>query len=233
MYLAERRIALSTTLSRLVLFNIMKIERINENKLRITIPMSYFIERNINFENFDYNSEEIQSFFIDLMETLDEEYGFSFLNSQMLVEAMPGDSDDVILTLTRSNANPPDMSVLEKYLLKKKKSNNKREKNFNTTHDNAVVVEFKTFDDVCSFVRSIKPVHTGFNSLYKLNDNYFLIIDKRKSNIRNLSDYLITYLDEFGQIIYDSDFYEGYLNEYGKIVILGNAIDVLWAYFCN
>lgn len=195
--------------------------------------MSYFIERNISFEDFDYNSEEAQAFFVDLMETLDEEYGFSFLNSQMLVEAMPGDSDDVILTLTRSNANPPDMSVLEKYLFKKKKSKNNKKAPVKTTYDNAVVVKFNNFDDVCSFVHSIGQTYTGFNSLYTLNDSYFLVINKQKSNIYHLPDHLITYLDEFGRIIYDSDFYEGYLNEYGKVVILGNAIEVVWAYFCN
>lgn len=195
--------------------------------------MSYFVERNIDFENFDYNSEEAQSFFIDLMETLDQEYGFNFLNSQMLVEAMPGNSNDVILTLTRSDASPTDMSFIEKYLLKKRKSKHKQKVARNATHDNAIVAEFKNFDDIYGFINSVGPVKVGFNSLYRLNNSYFLMVNKRKSNLSHLPDYLITYLDEFGKVVYDSDFFEGYLNEYGKLIILGNAMEILYAHFVN
>ena len=63
----------------------MKIERINENKLKVTIPVSYFVERNINFEDFDYTSDAAQEFFCELMGILEDDYGFSFLNSQMIV----------------------------------------------------------------------------------------------------------------------------------------------------
>lgn len=216
-----------------MLLNIMKIEKINENKLRITIPLSYFAERNISFENFDYNSEETQAFFLDLMETLDEEYGFSFLNSQLVVEAMPGDSDDVILTLTRSTTSSPGMSAFEKYLLRKNRHLHRRSVIPNPTQDNVIVAEFESFEDVCDFVKSIGLIPIGFNSLYKLNNSYFLVVNKRKTVSNHLSNYLITYLEEFGEVVYNPDFFEGYLNEYGNLAILGNATEVLYAYFAD
>ena len=105
----------------------MKIERISEDKLRVTIPLSYFVERDMSIENFEYNSEEAQEFFLELMETLDEEYGFNFLNSQMLIEAYPGKSNDIVFNLTRVNDKPYGVPVLEKRIAKRKL---KKEKNY-------------------------------------------------------------------------------------------------------
>ena len=209
----------------------MKIERIGENKLKVTIPVSYFIERNIDFENFDYTSEPAQQFFCELMETLETDYGFSFLNSQMVIESNFGNSDDIVFTLTRPDVEQDGTSILHKYLNKKRKERLSEEDAYvdSCANSRAAVFEFENFDDLCNMVEDSGESYKIFNSLYKLNGSYYLVLDRKKINTLQP---LFASLNEFSRYVTNSGFCEGYLNEYGELLMLGNALDVVKTYFC-
>lgn len=54
----------------------MKIEKINENIIKVTISLSDLEERNIDFSAFNYNSPAAQELFWDMMEQ-PEDYKYS------------------------------------------------------------------------------------------------------------------------------------------------------------
>lgn len=212
----------------------MKIEKISENKLKITVPMSYFEEKNINFESFDGTSEKVQEFFFDLIEKIEEECGLGFLNSHLVIETLPSDTDDVVFILTKPENNEPQTSLLEKYLGRKfglKTSAVVKTEKKITKSKNSNIYVFKNFDNLCEFSGLVSTMYKGFNSAYKLNDKFYLILDKKSADtIKSKSEF--EYLaKEYSNEIENSAFYEGYLNEYGSLLVLGNAIDVLKAYF--
>lgn len=208
----------------------MKIEKINENKLKVTIPVSYFVERNINFEDFDYTSDAAQEFFCELMGILEDDYGFSFLNSQMIIESSSDHSDNVVFTLTKPSIEKEEVSILQKYLNKKHKGKSSCNKSkVYEPSNNVVIYEFESFDDLCNMSEKSEQTCKIFNSLYKLNDCYYLVLDRK--TIGSLDKFLFTLINEFGCYVDSSAFYEGYLNEYGQLIILGNALDVIKAYF--
>ena len=209
----------------------MKIEKISENKLKVTIPVSYFVERNISFENFDYTSPAAQEFFCELMEILENDYGFSFLNSQMVIESDYDKSDDIVFTLTKPSTSQDELSVFQRYLNRKRRNElSSKKKSDNYASNSVVIFEFENFDYLCDFAKKSANPYKGFNSLYKLDEYYYLVLDKRSLYDSSSSEYLLVLLNEYGNKILNSGFYEGYLNEYGNLIILGNALDILEAY---
>ena len=214
----------------------MKIERISENRLKITVPMSYFAEKNINFENFDSSSKQAQEFFCELMEKIEQEYGFGFLSSHLVIETVPSDSDDIVFMLTKSENDSPVLPILERFLgrkmMKTQMLPQRRENNI-TKSKNSNIYIFREFDDLCKFATLVSNMYNGFNSAYKLNDMFYLVLDKKcidKMDEKNEFEYLSK---EYSKEIDNSAFYEGYLNEYGHLLVLGNAVDVLKSYFAQ
>ena len=66
----------------------MKIEKLNENKIRITLDLSDLKEKNIDFHSFMSNPIESQSLFLDMLETAEKEVGFITRNYQLSIDAL-------------------------------------------------------------------------------------------------------------------------------------------------
>lgn len=55
----------------------MKIEKLNENKIRITLDMNDLAEKDIDFHAFMSNPIESQNLFLDMLEQAEKEVRFS------------------------------------------------------------------------------------------------------------------------------------------------------------
>jgi len=66
----------------------MKIEKLNENKIRITLNMDDLNERKINFHSFMSNSIESQDIFLDMLDKADKEVGFNTDDCRIMIEAL-------------------------------------------------------------------------------------------------------------------------------------------------
>ena len=54
----------------------MKFEKLNENKIRITLSNQDLLEKHIDFNSFMSNSVEAQDLFLDMLEEAEERVGF-------------------------------------------------------------------------------------------------------------------------------------------------------------
>ena len=54
----------------------MKIEKLNEDKIRITLDINDLKEKNIDFHSFMSNSISTQSIFVDMLKKAEKEVGF-------------------------------------------------------------------------------------------------------------------------------------------------------------
>ena len=54
----------------------MKFEKLNENKIRITLNNHDLIEKNIDFNSFMSNSKESQNLFLDMLDEDEKKVGF-------------------------------------------------------------------------------------------------------------------------------------------------------------
>ena len=67
---------------------IMKIEKLTENIIRITLNMDDLKERDIDYHSFMSNSIESQSIFLDMLDTAEKEVGFTTDDCRIMIEAI-------------------------------------------------------------------------------------------------------------------------------------------------
>ena len=125
----------------------MKFEKLNENKIKITLSMHDLEEKDINFHDFMSNSLETQDLFFDMLEEAEEKIGFTTRNCKVKIEALAMTESDFVLTITRIL---PDTAKKHFYVSPRKKVKAKRKtQNLQTTH---LVYKFNSFDDYCYFI---------------------------------------------------------------------------------
>jgi len=66
----------------------MKIEKLNDNKIRVTLNLEDLTERDIDYHSFMSNSIESQSIFLDMLNTAEKEVGFNTDNCRIMIEAL-------------------------------------------------------------------------------------------------------------------------------------------------
>ena len=106
----------------------MKIEKLTENKLKITLTIDDLTERNIDLQSFIYNSPESQDLFWDMMNEAEKEYGFDVDESMIYVEASSSGTGLFTLIVTKTDESNIFQQARQKafpkrrFQIKKKKS---------------------------------------------------------------------------------------------------------------
>lgn len=204
----------------------MKIEKITDNKIKVTITPVDLQERNINIDTLAYNSPATQELFWEVMEQAQSELGFDTSDSQLCIEAVPDSKDGFIVTITKLE-DDEDFEAVQKYVrgkLTKKNNRNKKKKGKNPS--SLIIYALEDFDDLCNLSRQIQPFYTGESSLYKYNGTYYLLL-LRNSLLLERPEALDSILTEFGTRVPNVPLFQGLLNEYGEMLIESNAVSVL------
>lgn len=205
----------------------MRIEKVNENVLRVTITLSDLQERNIDLGSLNYNSPAAQELFWDMMEQAEEEYGFASSDSQLIFEASPESEDGFVVTITKIDADG-EFESIQKYIKSKYKNSDLKQKRKKSKVCSALKIYcFESIDDLCGLSKQITAFYKGESSLYKCKDSYYLILTGNYPAAKSL-DLL---MGEYSTSVSNASFFEGYLNEYGEKIIQDNAIETINSYF--
>ena len=191
----------------------MKIEKVNENKIKITLNIDDLNARNIDVQSFIYNSPESQDLFWDVMREAEKEYGFSVDESMVYVEASATASGIFTLTVTKTTNSLAQNNQKPKI---KKKNYKLKRKTITSSLDNSVF-KFNTFDDICDFCKTSNTTIFEENSLYKLNSAYYLFTSKVPNN--NILEY--------AEKERNTDLLLAKISEYGNKIIANNALQVI------
>lgn len=188
----------------------MKIEKLNENKIRITFNHSDLEENNVDVHSFMSNSIESQSLFLHLLDEAEREIGFITDNYKLSIEAIALSNGTFILTVTR----------VEKEVLKSTRVQARR-KNL-APKGQSLVYQFANFDNFCNFTNFLSVSLPKFleyfsdaNSLYQYNDNFFLILENFEEKHASIISGVIS---EFGSPVESSELIINKIKEYGKLV---------------
>ncbi len=210
----------------------MRIEKLNDNKIRIFLNLEDLKEKNIDLHTFMSNSLETQDLFLDMLSMAETEVGFKTHNYKLIIEALASSDGNFILTITRMK--PEGQSVPNITIPKPKV------KRQSITPNKAVsIYKFNSFDEFCEFCNYIntsslsKYINKLKNSsLILYNENYYLIFNNLNLNIANLK--IFTYsLSEFASRTKNEELFERKLKEHGKIIIAKNVISTCLKYFAN
>lgn len=191
----------------------MKIEKLNENKIKITLNSDDLKARNIDVQSFIYNTPESQDLFWDVMREAEKEYGFSVDESMVYVEASATASGIFTLTVTKT-ANSLNPSNLKNKLRKQNCKLKRKVANSPLDHS---IYRFDTFDDFCDFCKVVYDKNFEKNSLYEFQNAYYLIA----SNMPN------TLILEYACKEHNTDILSAKLSEYGNLIASENAIEII------
>lgn len=191
----------------------MKIEKLNENKIKITLSSEDLKARNIDIQSFIYNSPESQDLFWDVMREAEKEYGFNVDESMVYVEAAATTSGIFTLTVTKT-ANSLNQANLKPRL--RKQNYKLKRKSVNTPLDNSIY-KFTSFDDICDFCKNTNIDNFTDTTLYELNSEYYLFVSNVPTS--NILEYAIRERN--------TDIFIAKLSEYGKKIIEKDALKII------
>lgn len=204
----------------------MKVEKINNNKVKITLTFEELEKREIDIKDIEKNSELAKNLFVDIIEESNIDEDFEFEDAQLLIEACSDNNNLFIVTITKID-NFPD---LKKYsLLEKQVKNKKNTKSKVTNYKvDSFIYSFKSIDDILSLCEDAKSekLFFGRNSLYKYNDNYFIIFSNTSvKNKRFLKTFV--FLSEYCNNYYSHDIFSSAIKEKSKLIIQNYALQNL------
>ena len=198
----------------------MKIEKLNENKLKITLSVDDLEERNINLHSFMYNSPESQDLFWELIQTAEKECGFNVDDSMIYVEASTSGGGNFTLLVTKTNEAAPVAPQVSKPK-KMSKGNFKLKRKSMPLKTKTAIYAFNTFDDICDFCSICDCSILHENTLYCMDEIYYLKIDYIPYNM----------ILDYATITKNSELMEAKLSEYGKVVIEKDALQTIAMHF--
>ncbi len=189
---------------------IMKIEKIHLNKIKVTFSPEDLTEHNITPEAVKNNAPWIQRVLMMVVRKAEEEMGFSAADCRLMVEAMPGDDDSMVMYITKVD-NDEDLKNLLNNVKKKM-----RLKVRPASEKNTLCISFYDFEDAVRLSR-----HASFSGgeLYFYKDSYHMLFHGN-TNFP---------FAEFGKTTTEDGIVNS-ISEHGKL-ISDNALDMLRDYF--
>lgn len=206
----------------------MKIEKLTENKIRITLNTDDLKEKNVDFHSFMSNSLDSQTLFLDMLDEAEKEIGFVTKDYKIMIEAIAMTDGNFILTVTRmSQENEKEKN--KKVKVKRKVAN---------IENSLGIFEFNTFEDFCAFCGSVTSLNINNfkmavekDSLFTYNSNYYLVLKSVNLNSNLFFKDFFFKITEFSSFINYPELFERKLIEYGKVIIENDAIQTCIKYF--
>lgn len=225
----------------------MKVEKISENKIKITLTIDELKARKISINDIEKDVDLARDLFLDLIEESDLDDDFIIDDSQLYIEASSDNNNLFVVTITKIE-HIPELSkyalmdeLLEKNLINKTKTSittpkltkaRKVDKNGNTKQVNykvdSTIYSFSSLDsimDMCEIMKN-ENLYYGKNSLYKYIDEYFIIFNKTSiKNKKFLKTFVI--LSEYCKNYYSSDIFDISIKEKCDLILENNALQKL------
>ena len=206
----------------------MKFEKLNENKIRITLTIQDLAEKEIDFHVFMSNSAETQDILLDMLEQAKKETGFDPEDYNLKVEALVMADSNFIFTITK-------LPLEEKVRTAKKKFTVKR-KNI-TPNSTQAVYTFNCFDDFNDFLFFLSK-NTLFNykklaksiTLYEYKEKYYLLMNNINIEFINKVKFY-TCITEFAKCVTNCKTFASKLKECGTLIMKNNALEIGFKHF--
>ena len=154
----------------------MRIEKLNKDKIKVTLTTAELINLDIDVKRLSPDSKELHTFLFHIMETIREETGFNPYNGQVVVEATPS-QDGISILVKRLNKG---IKKITEEQFKKVVSVKPKKKEPGTE----CVFYFETFNDMYGAISEMDKSILAKASLFKLNKTYCILIRNDNENKR-------------------------------------------------
>ena len=211
----------------------MKIERISENQLKLTLTKDDLKERDINLEALITPSEKPQKLFRDIMEQALDEEDFVSENTPLMVEAVPMGTEGIMIIVTKVNNKDKKGNTAADLLQQAQETRRWKKKPLDTLehaeekNSDILIYSFPELDDVIRVSLRLDGGFKGESSVYKNDGKYFLVLQGDTYTAEESSDELELVLKEYGQKHVSTPLAKYYLLEHGETIIADKAVKAL------
>lgn len=194
----------------------MKIEKINDNKIKVTINEEDIKIWNVSYEKLTDNTPEARDLFWFALRLAEKDVNFKVGSSKLFVEVHSQSNNGFVMFISKAKAEEISLDYITG--LKKERR----------TKGDFRVFLFECFDDLCNCVEIIKGNFVGESSLYKYNEKFYLWTAPYNIDefLENESIFL-----EYSVKVKCSGTFRGTLREYGTEMIKENAVEIISGYF--
>lgn len=204
----------------------MKVEKINENKIKITLSFEELEKRDISLKDLEKDSMKAKDLFLNLIEESNLDEDFIIDDSQLFIEAFSDNNNTFVVTITKIENNIPDILKYKSDTLNFKLKS-KFKNNISYRVDSNIYM-FESIEQIFKLCEDSKSENLFFgrNYLYKLNNKYFLIFNK--SSVKN-NKFLKTFifLSEYCSAYYKDNIYELSIKEKATEILKTSALQKL------
>ena len=211
----------------------MKIERISENQLKLTLTKDDLKERDIKLEDLISPSEKTQKLFRDIMEQALDEEDFVSENTPLMVEAVPMGTEGIMIIVTKVNDKDKKGNTAADLLQQAQETRRWKKKPLDTLehaeekNSDILIYSFPELDDVIRVSLRLDGGFKGESSVYKNDGKYFLVLQGDTYTAEESSDELELVLKEYGQQHVSTPLAKYYLLEHGETIIAEKAVKAL------
>src|SRR5690554_3078203 len=191
----------------------MKIEKVSDYKVKITINSIDLEERNIDMDDLVYNSPKAQELFWDILYQAYVEQGFEVKDEQLIVEAIPNSRDTFVITITKYRNRQLLKPGPGKFI---KGTDTKK-----TVKSKEVCFCFDDLEYIIDLSKRIIGSYRGDSAAYKHDNAYYLVLKPYDTCPSPLVE---TIAEEYG---HRCKTMEVFLKEYGKTLIENSAVEIL------
>ncbi len=201
----------------------MKIERIDENKIKVIVFGDDVRRWNVDLKNFTENTPEAQDMFWFALKQAEEDVNFMVGKSQLMVETMPSEGEGFVLIISRMENE----AALAEALVRAGKQLKQTEIKMRKKRPVAPlfrIFAFNDFEEVCTGIAEIRELYMGTSRLTKYGGRFYLELTPIDSfgffEIENI-------LSEFAEKVKNPVTMQGMLNEHGTVMIESDVITIV------
>lgn len=199
----------------------MRLERLNQDKIRIFLTFDDLVERGINKDDMWQDIPKVHELFNDMMHQAHEELDFA-VAGPVAVEVFSLPAQGMVVIVTRGWASKElEQEELEEDL------QDFYELEVTLDESDDMMFVFRDFDDVVNVSHKLSPFLEDGGTLYKHGSNYYLLFEELDLE-EPVYDLLISLLSEFGEPSTQSKYV---LAEYGTTVMPSKAIQTICHHF--
>jgi len=202
----------------------MKIERLNQDKIRIFLTFDDLLERGIQKEDMWREIPKVHELFSEMMDQAYNELGFD-ASGPLAVEvfALPAQGMVVIVTRGKVNLKPEERSLEED-----DNDEDVYELEVTLEQSDVVMYAFRDIEDVIAVCKQIKAAElTDDGRLYSYNGKYMLVLESEGLELARYHA-VIALLAEYGEA---TSVTTAILEEYGKVIMPAKAVSEICTYF--
>ncbi|MBQ7108872.1 MAG: adaptor protein MecA [Clostridia bacterium] len=207
----------------------MKIERVDENKIKVLLDDIEAKEWNVTVKNISENTPEVQKMFWHAIRLAKDSVNFSVDGAKLFVETIPSCESGIGMLITRVCSDKELQRAVENCAYKGKiHRRDLRGETEIREKRRKCIYKFDSFDSVCAGAASLYDRYSGMSALYKMDEEFYLCLVP--DGAVSLCEAEII-LPEFAEKYKSSQYVHGLLNEHGKVMIKENAVGILNMYF--